>query len=156
MPTKWPWLLFSLMSSASCGSEEPPAEPLVDGRWTYERSGCSGVLDFDGRTVLGGTYEHVFTCLLESGDYGVQVSTGTYEAFPERVALRARESSCPAESPYPVSYPYTLDGDQLALQEKGAVWLLAADESDHGPASGRLVYGCWADGAFSAHAVTAL
>lgn len=148
---------FSLVTLAACGAEERGDEPLVAGRWTYERDGCFGVLDLQGETALGGSYEHVLTCMLESGDYGVQVVRGTYEAFPERLALTAHESTCPDQSPYSVSYPWRQDGRQLALEDRGGVWLLVADGSAHGPATGHLVYGCYGDsGTFAEHAVTAL
>lgn len=141
---RW-WGLALLAGVAGCGGGGgDPSERLI-GQWALlTPDGCAAGLAF----TKGGVYQETYLCELNTGDFGAEIATGTYEASGDEVTFFPERSSCADDDaePHTFGFSFAKDGD-LRLTTPAAVLILQPNPEQEGDFDDPSIFliGCYAD-----------
>ena len=144
----------ALVALAACGdSGTDGADSRLRGTWgtsVPNAPGCVQALTFEGAE-----YEYDVICPLTSGQHGIEVELGAFDARDGLIEFMPERASCPNVSPETqrMRYEFINGGDSLRLVE-GSM-LIVLDRIEQNEPTGGVVAatGCFADdGAFEERA----
>lgn len=138
-PISWGVVLLSVASLAACGSSDADSNPSLDGIWQVTTpSGCVETFEFNGTN-----YSVNVLCLLNNGNFGVDIDSGSFTAANGDIDFSPKKSSCPSEL-LKATVPYTLEGNNQLLITLGAAQLILGRMQPSTVSGGATIEdGCW-------------